>query len=354
MGEINIPFFSRCIKKGEDYNYPEKLKFEYFIDEKTGLLRQKKNEIVELYLSKVYQEGSLFEGSLSNESGNVYFKPFTSFIKEHTKSTSSLLEIGCGNGNLLKELEKDFDYVQGIEPSKKSSEAKELNIVEGFFPFDLEIQKFQNIIHFGVLEHMSDPCLFLQQHKIYLDTSGRIIFAVPNCTASLNEGDISMFFHEHYSYFDENSLRNLLAISGFRLLKLQTFMGMFFAVAEIMEDTLSFKFHFNNIEYLISEKLYDTERILKQFRPIEIAVYPALRAINYLAVFNLMDVRLIDDSTELFGLYIPGFQNSIENFDSLQKAPPSLILIATKTFKSEVLLKIKNSINLKLCKVAYL
>lgn len=39
--------------------------------------------------------------------------------------------------------------------------------------------------------------------------------AVPDCTKSIEMGDISIAIHEHVNYFDEISIRNVIELAGF-------------------------------------------------------------------------------------------------------------------------------------------
>ena len=77
-------------------------------------------------------------------------------------SYEKVLEIGCGNGFLLETaLDQGWKNVIGVEPSiehSKFSVKAGNRIYRDFNEIDI---KFDNIIHFYVLEHVNDPKDFL-------------------------------------------------------------------------------------------------------------------------------------------------------------------------------------------------
>lgn len=354
LNRLELPFFVKCLTEGEKYSFPDALPLHIYFEKELGALRQKENKTVNEYLEIAYQYGSLFEGSLSNESGLAYLKPFYEFILNNSKDFENILEIGCGNGQLLKLLTNKFNNLVGIEPSEKVNEIEGITIVKGFFPNDLTQKKYLNIVHFGVLEHIPDSINFLSSHKGYLENNGRLTFAVPDCSVNYEEGDISMFFHEHFTYFNEDNIDLLLRKTGFSIIKKEKVLGMLFVSAQVQVKNCPTIYLPNTFEIKLKRKLASVRKTLNFFSETEIAVYPALRAINYLHLFNKKSVRLVDDSTELEGKFIPGFEKTIESFKTMENHPPKMILITSNTFKKQIKEKIENSLKLQNCQIEYL
>ena len=86
-------------------------------------------------------------------------------------------------------------------------------------PIALEIfseEKFDLIMHFFVLEHISDPLAFLQKQLSLLNKGGKLVFEIPNSSDPLyTVYDIPEFERFYWSiahpwYFNKQSLEYLL------------------------------------------------------------------------------------------------------------------------------------------------
>lgn len=342
MLSFKFPLYFRPLNKDEQYDFPTQFPFNCFQDE-NGIIRQKVDNILSELLKKAYLEGSLFEGSLSNETGSNYFNAFRNFLISNKAGNKSVLEIGCGRGNLLKSISKEFDYAIGIEPGVVNETSGNYKIISGFYPDDIKDDEFDMIVHFGVLEHIEDPYKFLSSHMQKLSDNGVVITAVPDCSNSLLEGDISIFFHEHFSYFDSFSLKALFVKCGFNPIYIERYMGMIFIAANKKKknEIISPSIELNNFNSNFKNRFEKIQTTLNNFIDSDIAFYPGLKGINYMALLGRTGVRLIDDSTELKDKFIPGFERQIENFESLSKSPPKIIYITSNTYKEQIINKIK-------------
>jgi SAM-dependent methyltransferase len=287
---------------------------------------------------------------LSNETGSNYFSAFRQFLIKNINGNKSVLEIGCGRGNLLKSISTEFNLAVGIEPGIAKEISGNYKIISGFYPDDIQEGEFDMIVHFGVLEHIADPYGFLESHLDKLSDNGVVVAAVPDCSIALLEGDISVFFHEHFSYFDSTSLSNLFIKSGFSPIMIERYMGMIFISAKKQEkkDTTNNKLiELNNFKLKFDNNLSKLQNALSPFLDNDIAVYPALKGINYMTLLERTGVRLIDDSSELRDKLIPGFIRPIENFESMSQSPPKIIFITSSTYKEQIINKINQNIELK-------
>ncbi len=104
-----------------------------------------------------------------------------------------LLEIGCGNGDLLERMAALGWQVQGIEPDSKSADialARGLPVIVGELGDldELDEQKFgpgafDAIIMSHVIEHVADPVALLRACRRILKTDGRLVTLTPNLEA---------------------------------------------------------------------------------------------------------------------------------------------------------------------------
>lgn len=104
-------------------------------------------------------------------------KIITTYAKE-----KSILDYGCGTGNLVHHLKSAGWRVLGIEPSTKAFAQAQQQISKPEIAQELrpDHDKFSVITLWHVLEHVPDPKQTLSTLKEHLKGHGTIIIAVPN------------------------------------------------------------------------------------------------------------------------------------------------------------------------------
>lgn len=101
------------------------------------------------------------------------------------RTTSHVLEIGCGSGNFLAQLDALGKRTLGLELSADAvamSKAKGLNVQAR--PLEeiasIAAGEFEAVCAFQVLEHVENPAQFLRDAIRCLKPGGQLILAVPN------------------------------------------------------------------------------------------------------------------------------------------------------------------------------
>jgi 2-polyprenyl-3-methyl-5-hydroxy-6-metoxy-1,4-benzoquinol methylase len=159
------------------------------------------------------------------------YKTKKDLIEHKIKSTDSVLDVGFwGQGvgptdpnwvhALLKErarevwgLDIDFDE-SAVEPKDRYVRASAES-----FSFD---KKFDVIFAGDLIEHLSNPGLFLQSARKHCADSGTLILTTPNC---FNLFNIAEKFskreptvnHDHTCYFNSKTLSQLLGKNGWHV-----------------------------------------------------------------------------------------------------------------------------------------
>lgn len=143
------------------------------------------------------------------------------YLEPRLATGASVLEVGCSSGFMLFPLADVGHECVGIEPSGVFSEYvksrglpvyKSLAQLQQFDPQ----RHFDVILHFFVLEHITQPQAFLESQLALLKRGGKIIFEIPNAADPLySVYDIPAFERFYWSvahpwYFSEASLRYLL------------------------------------------------------------------------------------------------------------------------------------------------
>jgi len=176
---------------------------------------------------------SLYENLEDEEymnSLNPRIKEMEHLLKKSRKyfpGATNLLDVGAGLGLLVKEAQKSGMTATGIEPSKwlaaQSKKIFNIDLITGTVPSkELDGKKFDMIFAVDVIEHLQDPLLFLNTLKGYLESSGVIIIATPDCKSFLASKLGRKWWHyrlAHIGFFSLESIAKAAEITGLEIKK---------------------------------------------------------------------------------------------------------------------------------------
>ena len=168
---------------------------------------------------------------------------------ENIPGGERVLEIGCGDGELLFKFKSKYQEVWGIEiaPSridriKKKIENEDENNIrvrvgDANQRLDFKDGYFDTITAISVLEHLFDPYYFMSECYRLLRSNGTLIVQVPNIAyfsyrIGLLFGRLPVTSQEigwdggHLHYFTRLSLKRLFEKEGFEVVKI-TSSGIF-------------------------------------------------------------------------------------------------------------------------------
>ena len=353
----SLPFVCKPLDScNNEDGLPNFLNFKAKVDTETGLIYQEFDAYVEECLIKSYQSGAMLSGLMSDSgNGRRYADDFFSFIKESYGDVSGkkILEIGCGTGYLMYRLEKLGAKTIGIEPGDSHKEYHEkygVEVIDGFFPSEQLKDKYDIIIFYGVLEHITNTNEFLLSLKKYLSKKGEIILAVPDCEEYIKYGDISMFIHEHYNYFTQNTLSSCLYESRFKVTnnKKSMYGGLIYLRAGNYPP-LPIKKDYNQPNTFFGsykKKTNIIRDILIKHHTKSVGIYVCGRIINTLSILkndvDLSNIRFFDDNPLLKNKYYPGFDIKIESLEDFLNRPPEVVLIMSRSFEDAISKNIRN------------
>ena len=349
MSDDNRLYFDRlpCFFNYLDRPGNDAAPFALVQDPDTGLVKQQYSEQTEAMLKAVYEEGSILAGGTMSHIGigRRYAADFLEFLAETGGGLAGrkVLEAGCGTGYFLSLLKERGAEVLGVEPGRQGQEGAELfkvPIVNDFFPSAAITDRYDLVINFGVLEHISDFTVFLEGLKNSVKDGGRLVLAVPDAGPFLETGDISILIHEHWNYFTADTLAVVLAAHGLRAeVSRSSFGGMLYARATVAAGPVAAPPSRSGHEIKnFAAKFRASAEALRGWLktaagPEPAGIYVPGRAANLLSqIDDDRPWRLFDDEPQIHGRYYPGLPFPIENFQDLKDRPVKDLIIFSRTF----------------------
>lgn len=213
------------------------------------------------------------EGEVKKNAKQQSVKAIADFIEKFVEKDESVIDIGCGSGDLLLELKnRGYINVCGVDPSPKSIEVIKKKGIKGkvanaFDKVNEDIEKSDVVISTCVMEHICDLNGFIEAIKGYIKDKGKLLIVVPAVEGfgKYYQSKPNYFNHEHINYFSKQSLINLLGANGFESL---TDDGEFYEVrlsndvADVMIENI-FLLNMNNT-YAIKEDQV-SEKIISEY-----------------------------------------------------------------------------------------
>lgn len=129
----------------------------------------------------------------------------------------TILDIGCGRGNLLKAFSRMNNECIGVERSDFPTNDEAANITihkKDFLDVNLNPNSFDIIVIWHVLEHLTDPISTLAKARELLKPMGKLIIAVPNFDSLQRRLFSKHWFHldlpRHIFHFNKKTLIDIL------------------------------------------------------------------------------------------------------------------------------------------------
>lgn len=183
-----------------------------------------------------------------------YYSKYVAFIKKGLKNQNSVfLDVGCGNGTVLKLLKEDgYENGYGVDISKLFIKDGKRKGLKNLYYYDGTNLPFKNnyfdlVGSFNVLEHTKEPEKFLKDEIAKLRRGGILIVACPNF--------MSVLFPSYHRRLKglSNKLNNLGLIVRALLLRTSAF--------EKMEPVIRKKFQYDD-DAIVVTNLVTLKRVL--------------------------------------------------------------------------------------------
>ncbi len=151
---------------------------------------------------------------------------------ESCEGTAPVLDVGCGGGLFLRELNLPQDQIVGLDFSVNAASvawsSNGVPVACGALPrAPFRPGSFRTITMFHVLEHLYDPSAYLNAAHRLLQPDGRLVVQVPNAASwqflLFGENWNGLDIPRHLIDFKEQDLINLLDYCGFEVVRRKHF-----------------------------------------------------------------------------------------------------------------------------------
>lgn len=183
------------------------------------------DEIARLY-TESYRDVAV-DGAHLDLKENQSRERITWLLTDYRKIKSRVLEIGCSEGVLLRQMRDGLNYsVTGIEPfgpyARFGIEQWNLKIHMGFFPLPQSMEPFDLVTFIHVIEHIPDPPAFFLDVARALSPGGYAFFETPNLwSPKIGRVSANLFAAPHLAIFSPRSVRWMLEQCGFEIEKFE-------------------------------------------------------------------------------------------------------------------------------------
>jgi SAM-dependent methyltransferase len=308
-----------------------------------------------------------------------YSREFATSLTAGLSKGANILEIASNDGILLRELTSlGFDST-GVDPAERMHRrciAEGLNTICDFWPSDkLKGRYFDLIVGQNVLAHTPEPQSFLTAAIEQLTQDGLAVFQTSQADMVLN-GELDTVYHEHFSFFSENSARALAKRCGAELLataytSIHGNSAVFFfgrtpgakekasrIVKSLQEklqpeainsDGIRLRSHrtiedWRTFKVEAQRKMTNMRSLVEKSRSEHlkiVSVGAAAKGITFLKASGIEVDLIVDEAEDKIGKWVSGLGRVVSPIRAIEGIGPSLFIISAWNFSKELSQKIR-------------
>lgn len=177
-----------------------------------------------------------------------------------TKKGLRCLDVGTGNGAFVETIKKYSDIsIDFIEPDKRAINASNISYGHHFYSLDdVDDKKYDLIVINQVLEHVSQPILFINKIKNLLKNEGHLYIDTPNRDCEFKDN-----LSPHILFWNTRSMERFFITLGFNTVFIDS-AGMQISDAKIYFQSLTFFQKLTNLNFLkhfLNRKFFNQDSI---------------------------------------------------------------------------------------------
>ena len=268
----------------------------------------------------------------------------------------SVLEIGSNDGYMLRNF-KDISHV-GYEPSKGPHDvaiARGLNSRNEYFNDKCDF-KADIIFAFNVLAHTPALREIIKGIKKCLNPYGLAVIEIQNVREMLKNDQFDCIYHEHYSYFEINTLVQIFKEEGLTFTAKEEIKShggsirVFFSHTSIFEyepdpwDYVFYEQHFIGRQKIYKHNL--REFLMNQHRKFKnVALFGAPAKgntfLNYCGIKSDEIKFAVDETPYKQNKFLPGSRIPVVNMDYFVREKPDNLIIMPWNFEESIRKKLE-------------
>jgi len=302
-----------------------------------------------------------------------HFHKYAKFIKEEFPNAVNILDIGCNEGILLKELqEKCRLNVLGVEPSEIGKEGcrdNNVEVIQDYFTTEIanlisQEKGCQDIICANnVMANIEDLSSFMINVNNLLVSQGFFIFETITFEGIADSRTVEMVNHEHYYYFTDESVHNLCLAFGFKMVK-SIKMPLKGGSARYICQKIRKPINLHEITYISSNRNIEKFRYFKTSLSLiqdEIHNYVKKMRANGYAIYGFgahagatiliytlklegMIECLFDDNKRRENLYSPGTGLKVRNIEFTEIPAKSILVVFAWRYFEQIKARHRNTL----------
>ena len=301
----------------------------------------------------IYGEGETSATAFSPAMSEHRTRQVREFVGHFGLAGKKVIDVGCGDGHVVKILSDVGADAAGIEPSKKAKaigESQGLRIIEGYVTreHDIEGSPYDAFVSIHSLEHAPDPNDFLQGVRAALAPRAVGMIEVPSVEQAIERSRFYDFLADHLSYFSAETLRFALEKNGFDVLRVERNWGgehiVAYARRREREDFAGLRRHAEELpaefERFVSACAAESRRV---------ALWGASHhAITLLAMVRTNGVEYVVDSASYKqGRFTPVSHLPIVGPERLRSQPVDVVIVVAPRYNDEIVAQLKDELQFK-------
>lgn len=294
----------------------------------------------------VYTQGVTSTTAYSQAMLNYRQGQLRDFIAQHHLAGKTLLDVGCGDGHLLKALKEEGVQAVGVDASEKALEIARQHghkVYFGYITRHHQIQDgpFDGFVCYDVIEHVPDLKDFLQGICANLKPGAVGLLETPSFEKVLETQRFYDFMQDHLSYFTVQTLRLAMELSGFNVLHIERNRDAENLTVIVQKrDTPAFELlasQSDTLKHTLTAFFNDMHAQGKR-----IAIWGAsLQTLTLSSIMPLDQIAyIIDSATYKQGMYTPVSHLPIVSPAHLKAEPVDVIIVNAPRYQDEIIRQI--------------
>jgi SAM-dependent methyltransferase len=348
------PFFIGPVDPGTGDDLPKDLPFALGVHPEYAIPRLVLSDEIRDAIQGAYAIGSmcstpLGESQLATVRMNDFVEQLVGLVGGSVEGLR-LLEVGCGNGELLNRMRSMGAIVTGLEIGPQAQVVEDrfgIRVIREPLGVGTLEEDFDCIYSYGCLEHIDDLDDFFAASRTCLAGVGLFCHSVPNAALSFEQVALDHLHHEHINYFTPEN--------GVALFEAQCFSRAGASVSKAGNELMIWGFHEpGRTPQWPSERVPEETLALRSYAEgLELKVARTLRALRqmveagqtigfyaggfeYGALLDSPGIRYFDGDTYKHGKQWLRGLSTIEPPAALRTAPVDLLVVCKPHYLAQI------------------